>query len=207
MSDSSQNNNQPVVFLIEDDDAVRKAIELLMMSAGLACESYASGKIFLEEYNPSRPGCVVTDMRMPGISGLDLQERLIDLNPAPQIIIITGHGDVSAAVRAMKQGALDFIEKPFGDQALLDAVQRAIDKDLRARESIGNKQKIVDLLAELTPREKEVCDLVVEGLPNKLVAGQLNLSVKTVEFHRSNVMKKLDVESVATLVQVVMQAR
>jgi len=200
-------NNQPVVFLIEDDDAVRKAISLLMMSAGLVCKSYASGKEFLAVYDSSCPGCVVTDRRMPGMSGLDLQERLAAMDLAPQIIIITGHGDVPAAVRAMKQGALDFIEKPFGDQALLDAVQRAIDKDLSHRDSIRSRQIVLDLLAELTPREKEVCDLVIEGLPNKLVADQLNLSVKTVEFHRSNVMKKLEVDSVAALVQMVLKSR
>jgi len=207
MSESTSKNNQPVVFLIEDDEAVRKAVSLLMMSAGLVCEGYASGIDFLEVYDSSRPGCVVTDMRMPGMSGLDLQERLTAMDPVPQIIIITGHGDVPAAVRAMKQGALDFIEKPFGDQALLDAVQRAIDKDLSNREIAVNKHKVLALMAELTPREKEVCDLVVEGLPNKLVADELNLSVKTVEFHRSNVMKKLDVESIAALVNTVLKAR
>ena len=173
MSEGNSLNTMPVVFLVEDDEPVRKAINLLMMSAGLVCESYSSGKEFLEVYDPKRPGCVVTDMRMPGISGLDLQERLTAMDPAPPVIIITGHGDVPAAVRAMKQGALDFIEKPFGDQALLDAVQRAIDRDLSSRESQKKKQAVVDLLSELTPREKEVCDLVVEGLPNKLIADQL----------------------------------
>lgn len=207
MSAADNGDIMPVVFLIEDDEAVRKAINLLFMSAGLVCESYASGKEFLEVYDCNRPGCVVTDMRMPGLSGLDLQEHLSGMAPAPQVIIITGHGDVPAAVRAMKQGAHDFIEKPFGDQALLDAVQRAIDKDLSIREKRARKQVILDLLAELTPREQEVCDLVVEGLPNKLIADQLNLSVKTVEFHRANVMKKLDVESVAALVHVVVKSR
>jgi two-component system, LuxR family, response regulator FixJ len=207
MSEGNSLNTMPVVFLVEDDEPVRKAINLLMMSAGLVCESYSSGKEFLEVYDPKRPGCVVTDMRMPGISGLDLQERLTAMDPAPPVIIITGHGDVPAAVRAMKQGALDFIEKPFGDQALLDAVQRAIDRDLSSRESQKKKQAVVDLLSELTPREKEVCDLVVEGLPNKLIADQLHLSVKTVEFHRANVMKKLDVESIAALVKVILKSR
>lgn len=197
---------KPTVYLVEDDDAVRSALELLMLSAELPCRTFASGKAFLEAYEDTWTGCVVTDMRMPGLSGLDLQERIAELAWPLPVIIITGHGDVPAAVRAMKQGALDFLEKPFSDQVLLDAVLKAIDRDLQAREVHSEADALRALVASLTDREREVMRGVVAGNPNKIIADDLHLSIKTVEFHRANVMSKLGVSSVADLVRLALQA-
>lgn len=199
-------DNTPTVFIVEDDDAVRSAVHLLMVSAGLKCQTYASGKEFLQAYDAGRPGCVVTDMRMPGMSGLDLQAEISRLTWPLPVIIITGHGDVPAAVRALKQGALDFIEKPFSDQVLLDAVLKAIDRDMGAREENEARGALREGFANLTEREHQVMLGVVAGNPNKIIADDLNLSIKTVEFHRSNVMSKLDVDSVAALVRLAMKA-
>lgn len=197
----------PQVFLIDDDEPVLTAVALLMKSAGLECLTYSSARAFLDDFDPSLPGCVVTDMRMPGLSGLDLQEQLSKMGNAPPVILITGHGDVPAAVRAMKQGAHDFIEKPFSDQILLDSVMHAIDLDISRRKDQAKLGEYKKLLAGLTDREHEVMTGVVAGKPNKIIAADLDLSIKTVEFHRHNVMSKLQVESVAELVQMVLAAR
>ncbi len=197
----------PQVFLIDDDKPVLTAIALLMKSADLECRTYCSAREFLDDFNPDLPGCIVTDMRMPGLSGLDLQEHLSKIENAPPVILITGHGDVPAAVRAMKQGAHDFIEKPFSDQVLLDSVMRAIDKDMNRRKDQEAVGEYRNLLASLTEREHEVMTGVVAGKPNKIIAADLDLSIKTVEFHRHNVMVKLGVESVAELVQLTVTAR
>ena len=197
----------PQVFLIDDDEPVLTAVALLMKSAGLECRTYCSARAFLDEFDPDLPGCVVTDMRMPGLSGLDLQEKLSKMESAPPVILITGHGDVPAAVRAMKQGAHDFIEKPFSDQVLLDAVMKAIDQDLSRRQDQSVVREYQDRFSGLTEREREVMTGVVAGKPNKIIADDLDLSIKTVEFHRSNVMTKLQGESVAELVQMVLAAR
>ncbi len=206
---SNLENNQttePTVFLVEDDEAVRSALELLMLSADLPCRAFDSGSDFLAAYDPTHPGCVVSDMRMPGLNGLDLLEKITQLEWPLPVIIITGHGDVPAVVRAMKQGALDFIEKPFNDQVLLDAVLKALDQDLAAREAHRKVGEVKERFASLTEREHEVMLGVVAGKPNKIIADDLNLSIKTVEFHRSNVMTKMDVVSVAALVRLAVQA-
>lgn len=197
----------PQVFLIDDDEPVLTAVALLMKSADLECRTYSSARAFLDAFDPNLPGCIVTDMRMPGLSGLDLQEQLSKMGNAPPVILITGHGDVPAAVRAMKQGAHDFIEKPFSDQVLLDSVMRAIDQDLSRRADQKKVTQYQNLFANLTEREHEVMTGVVAGKPNKIIAGDLDLSIKTVEFHRHNVMTKLQVESVAELVQMALAAR
>ncbi len=197
----------PQVFLIDDDEPVLTAVALLMKSAGLECRTYSSARTFLDEFDPELPGCIVTDMRMPGLSGLDLQEQLARMENAPPVILITGHGDVPAAVRAMKQGAHDFIEKPFSDQVLLDSVMRAIDLDMSRRIDQAKVGQYQNLFASLTEREHEVMTGVVAGKPNKIIADDLDLSIKTVEFHRHNVMNKLQVESVAELVQMALAAR
>jgi two-component system, LuxR family, response regulator FixJ len=204
---AAENPIIPQVFLIDDDEPVLTAVALLMKSAGLECRTYSSALAFLEEFDPEKPGCVVTDMRMPGMSGLDLQEELSRRDYAPPMILITGHGDVSAAVRAMKQGAADFIEKPFSDQILLDAVMKAIDRDRIQRQDLAKSRQRQDRFANLSEREHEVMTGVVAGKPNKIIADDLGLSIKTVEFHRSNVMAKLKVESVAELVQMVISTR
>ncbi len=197
----------PQVFLIDDDEPVLTAVALLMKSAGLECRTYSSARAFLDEFDPELPGCVVTDMRMPGLSGLDLQEQLSKMENAPPVILITGHGDVPAAVRAMKQGAHDFIEKPFSDQVLLDSVMKAIDLDLSRRKNYAALSEYQASFSSLTEREYEVMKGVVAGKPNKIIADDLNLSIKTVEFHRSNVMSKVQVESVAELVQLALAAQ
>jgi len=204
---SQEELNTPLVFLIDDDEPVLTAVALLMKSAGLECRAYSSARTFLDEFDPALPGCIVTDMRMPGLSGLDLQEKLSKMEYAPPVILITGHGDVPAAVRAMKQGAHDFIEKPFSDQVLLDSVMRAIDLDLSRRKEHEKVGEFQALFASLTEREHEVMTGVVAGKPNKIIADDLDLSIKTVEFHRHNVMNKLQVESVAELVQMALAAR
>ena len=193
--------HEPTVFLIDDDEPVRQAIGLLLKSSGIPCEVFSSGDVFLSAFDPERPGCVVVDMRMPGIGGLDLQARLAAEGRDIPVVIITGHGDVPAAVRAMKQGAVDFIEKPFNDQTLLDAVRRAIEQDARGRAEGLRRQENRDRFRNLTEREREVMALVVQGHPNKIIADELTLSIKTVEYHRGRVMNKMEVESVPDLVR------
>jgi FixJ family two-component response regulator len=199
-------DQQPTVFLVDDDEPVRQAVSLLLRSAGLPCETFASGDEFLAAFDPARPGCLVVDMRMPGMSGLDLQARLQEAGHAIPVIVITGHGDVPAAVRALKQGAVDFIEKPFNEQILLDAVNRALARDRESRSHRHDLERCRERLDALTEREREVMNLVVDGQPNKIIADRLALSVKTVEYHRGNVMAKLQVESVADLVKLVLKA-
>ena len=193
--------NSPVVFLVDDDAAVRGAISLLLKSSGLECRAFPSGEEFLEAYDSDQAGCVITDMRMPGLSGLDLQTRLEAFSHQPPVLMITGHADVPAAIRAMKQGALDFIEKPFSEQVLLDAVNNAINQDRIHRKELARKTESQELVDTLSEREKEVMALVVEGRPNKIIAAELSLSIKTVEYHRGNLMSKLTVESVTDLVR------
>lgn len=200
-------NSKATVFLVDDDEPVRRAIGLLLKSAGLACETFSSGDDFLASFDPSRPGCLLTDMRMPGISGLDLQGRLKDAGHDLPVIIITGHGDVPVAVRALKQGAVDFIEKPFSEQALLDAVNRALALDKGNRAEQARRVNFQEMFHSLSEREVEVMNLVVAGHPNKIIADDLGLSIKTVEFHRGNVMTKLQVESVVELVKLVISAQ
>ena len=192
----------PVVFLVDDDSAVRNAVSLLLKSSGLECLTFASGEEFLAAYDPDQPGCLVTDMRMPGLSGLELQNRLETFSQQPPVILITGHGDVPAAVRALKQGAMDFIEKPFNEQVLLDSVNNAITQDRIQREEYALKNTWQTLVDSLSDREKSVMDLVAKGCPNKIIADDLSLSIKTVEYHRGNLMNKLGIESVADLVRI-----
>jgi two-component system response regulator FixJ len=198
-------DTQSTVFLVDDDAPVRQAIGLLLKSAGMACAAFPSAVEFLEAFDPDRPGCVVADMRMPGLGGLDLQAKLRELGHEIPVIIITGHGDVPAAVRAMKQGAVDFIEKPFNEQSLLDAINKALAVDRELRASLAHRRSRRQLLGSLSERETEVMNLVVAGHPNKIIADELSLSIKTVEFHRGNVMAKLQVESVAELVKLVLE--
>ena len=167
----------------------------------LHVETHATAQEFLDVYDRARPGCLVLDVRMPGLSGLDLQEKLSAQQIRIPIIFITGHGEVSAAVRAMKSGAIDFIEKPFSDQVLLNRIQQAIAQDVQARRDQVQRAKTSARLAVLTPREREVLTLVVAGRSNKAIAAQLGVSSKTVEAHRANVMKKMKVHSLSELVR------
>jgi two-component system response regulator FixJ len=167
-------------------------------------ETFASAQAFLDGYDAAKPGCLVLDVRMPGMSGIELQERLTAQRIRVPIIFITGHGDVQMAVRAVQAGAFDFVEKPFNDQDLLDRMQRAIAHDAERRERDTQQAQLSALFASLTPREREVLDLVVEGLSNKAVANALGLSAKTVEVHRAKVMEKMHARSVSDLVKMSM---
>lgn len=195
------------VFVVDDEPAMRESLRWLIESVGLVVETYATARDFLAGYTPTRPGCLVLDVRMPGMSGLDLQEALAARKVKIPTIIITGYAEVPMAVRAMKAGAVDFIEKPFSDQLLLDRIQQAIQADLRARNAHAQVAAVGARLATLTPREREVMDLVVAGRANREIAAKLGLSSKTVEVHRAHVMDKMKVDSLAELVRVVLEAR
>lgn len=189
------------VFIVDDDEAVRDSLSWLMESVGLSTETYASADAFLHDYGDDRPGCLILDIRMPGMSGLELQSVLKEQGFRLPLIIISGHADVPMAVRALKAGAFDFIEKPFNDQLLLDIVQRAIEHDRQQRESHAELEEWRARLESLTPREREVLDLVVSGAANKVISSELGVSLKTVEAHRARVMDKLQADSLSQLVR------
>jgi len=197
----------PTVFVVDDDPAIRESLRWLIESVGLNVKVFATAHEFLEGYDPSSAGCLVLDVRMPGMSGLDLQNELAARKINIPILIITGHAEVPVAVRAMKAGALDFIEKPFSDQLLLDRIRRAIEKDTEFRRTHSQQAEVAARLALLTPREREVMDLVIAGKANKVIASELGLSPKTIEVHRAHVMKKMQVESLADLVRLGMLSR
>ena len=198
--------SEPTVFIVDDDPSVLKGLSRLMKSVKLKVEAYSSAQDFLDSYNTVQPGCLLIDMRMPGISGLELQEILQSRNILIPTIIITGYGEVTDAVQAMKKGAIDFIEKPFNGQYLLDQVHKAIAEDTQIRKKQAQQQVVSASLALLTPREREVMDLVITGKANKVIALELGLSMKTVEFHRAHMMKKMKVDSVAELVDLFISA-
>lgn len=199
MSDSTL--TKATVFVVDDDQAMRNSLKWLIESVGVAVESFGSADEFLAHYQPGRSGCLVLDVRMPGMSGLELQEHLIRQNIHIPAVIITGHGDVPMAVRAMKAGAVDFIEKPFNDEALLDAIRRAIAFEEQQRSHYSEHSQIKERLAHLTPREREVMDMVTEGKSNKEIANALGVSAKTIEAHRARVMEKMQAGSLAELVR------
>jgi FixJ family two-component response regulator len=201
------NDDKPTVFVVDDDPGVGKSVRFLLGTVGLAAETFLSGDEFLEAYDPERSGCLVLDVRMPGMSGLDVQARLRELGSHLPIIFVTAHGDVPMAVDAVKAGAMDFIQKPFRDQDLLDKIQEALETDARVRANRTDLEKIRGRLESLTQREAEVLDLVVAGRPNKRIAQALGISQRTVEIHRARVMEKMEVRSVSMLVQLVMKAR
>ncbi len=198
-------SDDALVFIVDDDEAVRQSTAWLIESIGLKVQTFISADEFLENYN-NESGCIVMDVRMPGMSGLEAQEELKERDINLPLIFITGHGDVPMAVRALKRGAFDFIEKPFNDQLLLDAVQRGLKQNSEARESLIQNESIDRRIASLTPREHEVMLRVTEGKPNKVIAHELNVSIKTVEVHRARMMEKMEASSVAELVKVTIQA-
>jgi len=191
----------PTVFIVDDDAAIRFAMQALMDSVNLKHEIFASGDEFLEKVSDQRAGCLVLDIRMPGLGGLELQEELNRRGSALPIIFITGHGDVPMAVDAMQNGAVDFIQKPFRDQDLLDRVREALITDEERREEQHKHAVVAKRLARLTNREREVFDLVVTGKPNKVIAYELGVSQRTVEIHRARVMEKMQARSLADLVK------
>ncbi len=195
-------NDKPVVFVVDDDEAICESLRLLIGDIGLEVRTFTNGRQFLEAYDSSRPGCLVLDVRMSGMSGLELQSRLSELGIRIPIIVITGHADVPMAVEAMKAGAVDFIEKPFRDQVLLDSIQRAVEKDLRTRRRHREQQDVQSRVQLLTSREREVMDRLVAGSSNKSIAFELGISQKTVDFHRANILGKIGVGTVVELVRV-----
>jgi FixJ family two-component response regulator len=199
-------DTEPVVFIIDDDPSVRPSLERLMKSVGLAAESFASAREFLQRGHREETGCLVLDVRMPEISGLDLQEQLAKAGIFLPIIFISGHGTVPMSVRAMKAGAVDFLLKPVADQDLLDSVQRAIDQSRRGRAERDEMKKIQERVHTLTPREHEVFTLVVSGFMNKQIAERLKTSEKTIKVHRASIMVKMDARTLADLVRMAEKA-
>ncbi len=191
----------PVVFVVDDDDAVRSGIALLLRSAGLASCTYSSAIAFIAGYDPAIGGCLLLDVRMPGISGLELQEKLRERGIHLPVIMLTGHADVPMAVRAMKHGAVDFLQKPFNDQLLLERVQQALELDRKQRKSRQAAEEYCQRYERLSARERDVMNLIVAGKANKVIASDLDISERTVEVHRRRVMDKMGVRSVAELVQ------
>jgi FixJ family two-component response regulator len=195
------------VFVVDDDQAVRQSLDLLIKSVGLPVCTFASAQEFLDRFDPAQPGCLVLDVRMPGMSGLELQRQLKERGIDIPVIIVTGHGDVPIAVRAMKDGALEFLEKPFSKQMLLEHIRDALQRDAVQRRARAKQVDISERLAALTEREREVMELVIAGKPSKLVAMELGISKKTVDVHRARVMQKLGVRSLPELVELALAAR
>ena len=198
---------EPLIYVVDDDEGVRDSLTLLLKAVGLQGQAFSSAAEFLHNYDPEQHGCLVTDIRMPGMSGLDMQTELNKRGAPIPLIFITGHGDVPMAVDAMKSGALDFIEKPFRDQELLDRVHQALTWDKERRTKNLEILAIRERLATLTPRETEVMERVAQGQANKVIAMDLEVSQRTVEIHRARVMEKMGVRSVAKLVRAVTAAK
>lgn len=199
-------SSDPTVFIVDDDPAIRQAMEFLMRSVDMKCQIYRSADEFFRAADETRSGCLVLDIRMPGMSGLELQERLRERGSSLPIIFITGHADVPMAVDAMQKGAFDFIQKPFRDQDLLERIAAAMKSERAKRAEHERKSDVVDRLGRLTPREREVMELVVSGKPNKVVAYELGVSQRTVEIHRARVMDKMGARSLADLVRMTLEA-
>jgi FixJ family two-component response regulator len=199
-------NDKQTVFIVDDDAGVREGLSLLLDTVGQPCELFGSAYEFLDSYEENKGGCLVLDIRMPRMTGLDLQEKLIDMGSALPIIFITGHGDIPMAVDAMRKGAVDFIRKPFREHDLLDRINEALESDISSREQSLNRQALRDKIESLSKRESEVFERVADGDMNKVIAIDLGISERTVEVHRSQVMQKLGVRTLAQLVRVKIEA-
>ena len=198
-------NQLPTAYVVDDDESIRTLLRWLMESNGVAVRTFATATEFIESYRSGDAGCLVLDLKLPGMSGLELQEYLNSKGIEIPIVFVTGHGDVPAAVSALKGGAVDFIEKPFSHREVLSIIENALQRDAENREKRARRSRIAGRLAMLTEREREVLQRVIEGKPNKIIAADLDISMKTVEFHRAKVMEKMGVTSVAELVQFAMQ--
>lgn len=188
------------IFVVDDEPDVRAALSMLIKSVGLKPEIYKTPQAYLDAYDPEREGCLVLDMRMPGMSGLELQEKLASMGLHPPIIMISGHGEISNAVQAVQSGAIDFLQKPVSDQLLLDRIQQALRLDTENRKEFYECQELERRYGTLTPREREVMQGVITGKLNKIIADELNVSTRTVEIHRAHVMEKMQARSFSTLV-------
>ena len=197
----SEEKTRGSVFIVDDDEAIRDSLAWLLEGTGLRVRTFASAEAFLGAYRPECPSCLVLDIRMPGMSGMELQDRLLARGIRIPLIFITGHGDVPMAVAALKKGAIDFIEKPFNDQALVALIDKALQHEAASAAADRMRGEAATRLATLSPREREVMDLVVAGKLNKTIADQLGISVKTVEAHRAKVMEKMHAKSLADLIQ------
>lgn len=198
---------EPTVIVVDDDQAVRNALHFTISSAGYNVELHSDAQEFLKAFNPDRPGCLVLDVRMPGMSGLHLQKELAEQDVHLPIIFLTGHGDVSMAVRAMKQGAFQFLEKPFNNTALLNSIRRALSLDAQTRSRDTWRHELAARLARLKPGEQKVLDAVIEGKTNKEIAARLGMSISTIETRRRRIMEKLRAENLSELVRMVMYCR
>ena len=194
-------DSDPIVFIVDDDLSVRRTTERLIRSAGFKAQTFTSAREFLASPRPEGPACLVLDVRMPGLSGMDLQRELTQSGIHIPIIFITGHGDIPMSVRAMKAGAVEFLTKPFRSRSLLDAVRAAIDRDQSAHKARSETGELRQRYEQLTPREREVMALVVAGQLNKQVAGELSTTERTIKFHRAHIMQKMGAESLADLVR------
>ena len=196
---------KPTAYVVDDDEAIRTLWRWLMESNGIAVQTFNTAAEFIAAYKEGGLACLVLDVRLPGMSGLELQEYLKREGIEIPIVFVSGHGDVPTAVSAIKGGAVDFIQKPFGYREVLAIIQRAFERDAEIREKRAKRSQVTERVAALTEREREVMQRVIEGKLNKVIADELGISVKTVEFHRANVMEKMGADSVAALVQLMMQ--
>ncbi len=193
--------HDPIVYVVDDDEAIRSALRLLMKSADLRVVTCASAEEFLKIYKPEQPGCLVLDVRMPGMSGLELQKLLLERHIRVPVIIMSGHGDVTMAVQAMKEGAVDFIEKPFKNEVLLERIKQCVASDVETRKELRQHVEAATRIASLTPREREVMELLIQGKRNKIIASDLGISNRTVEAHRAKIMEKMHAHSLSEVVR------
>lgn len=198
--------NDATVHIVDDDKPVRRSLKLLINSEGFNAREYDDGADFLERYTPAKPECLLLDLRMPGINGLDLQREMKARGLNVATVFLSGHGDIAMAVRAMREGALDFIEKPFKNAQLLERVRVCIGEDAEREQARINRQEAAARLATLTAREREVVDMLVEGKINKVIGAELGISTRTVESHRARVMKKLETRSLSDICKLVLAA-
>ncbi len=198
-------DQRPTAYVVDDDESIRTLWRWLMESNGIPVKTFATAADFIESYRNGGAGCLVLDLKLPGMSGLELQQYLNRKDIEIPIVFVTGYGDVPAAVSALKGGAVDFIQKPFSHREVLSIIEKAFRRDAEIRGKRARLSIVASRLATLTEREREVLQRVIEGKPNKIIAGELDISMKTVEFHRAKVMEKMSVTSVAELVQIAMQ--
>ncbi|MCK0106810.1 MAG: response regulator FixJ [Marinobacter sp.] len=195
------------VYVVEDDEAVRDSLALLLKSDSKPVKTYENAGAFLKDYSEEMAGCIVLDIRMPGMDGMELQKKLNEKHSILPIIFVTGHGDVPMAVDAMKEGAVDFIQKPYREEALLEKIEAALEQDREQRKTLGERMEIVRRVKSLTPRETEIMDRMIAGQANKVIAIELEISQRTVEIHRSRVMHKMGTHSLAHLVRMVLSVK